>query len=619
MEYIDPVPETVPRRSQSVPASEMIRASPFAAVAGASTAVVAWAVAIGCLTTILLAIPESFLPDANLGWVDAWFYVSFTRHLPEKLAQYYFLYHAERLAWTLPGYLASEVVSPLTANYIVKGAFFITSLLALFGTLRSACSVKTCAFVTALAGLYSYFVHAIGAQYADGAANAWFLLTLNSATHAARAERSTIRWAFLAGVCYLAVLQAHLVFLLIAPWFVAYVIATRLRSGRRDIEGFGAMAIGFVAGLVIAYSCVDALYMLWGVPHRPLFTSMQVLYVHRENTLVWPTTLKWILVSYWLVLPTTVVAWIAIDYARALRSGGWRGVVRLPDYYWFLLAMYGFWVAAYFARAPVIIVPFYVSYLIPLTFLALGPLIAPMVEQLSAKSYAYLLGSVFVVTATAYRASDPRYAGAVVMAAIGCLAAATAIGFAAWGPERRRPTAFITLLVVALCGIDFAAANYSTQLRNAYKYTEMAQYYREPRRDSLWTASRAAAFEGAIDAAERLRPRLTGQWYYVWYDGEDPMGMFFRSLGSFFFAWQTNGVLNERFHGIDAKAVNALLSPPGQPTRGLLIFTRDADVSSSDHRLRHQWTEAFRTAGTPYYAHYFVVDQALIAGGPHRR
>src|SRR5262245_4112874 len=365
---------------------ELTRESASTWVGRASPTVVAWAVAIGCLATVLLAIPGSLLPDTNLGWVDAWFYVSFTHHLPEKLPQYYFLYQAERLAWTLPGYLANKVASPLTANYLVKSAFFAASLLALFGTLRDRCSVRTRAFVTALAGLYSFFLHAIGAQYADGAANAWFLLAMYTATRAAHADGSRIRWAFLAGMCYLAVLQAHLVFLLFAPWFAVYVIATRLRSGRRDIEGFEAIASGFVAGLIIAYYCVDALYIRWGVPYRPLWASLQWLYRAGENPMIWPNSRRWILVSFWLVLPTTVVGWIALTYANALRSG-WRAVLRLPDYYWFLLAMYGVWVAAYVAKHPFIMVPFYVSYLIPLTFLALGPLIAPTIDELSARSY----------------------------------------------------------------------------------------------------------------------------------------------------------------------------------------------------------------------------------------
>ena len=579
-----------------------------------SWAMVAVAVALGCLTTVLLAIPDIFLPDANLSWVDAWFYVSFTHHLPEKLEQYSDLYQAERVAWTLPGYLANEVASPLAANYLVKSAFFVISLVALFGTLRYSCSARSCAFVTALAGSYSFFLHSIGAQYVDGAANAYFLLAIYTATRAARGEGSEIRLALLAGICYLAVLQAHLSLLLIAPFFVAYVVAVRLRSGRHDVKGFEAITCAFLAGMFVAYLAVVALYLRWGLPTAPMWASVRLLYAHEENSLIWPDTLEWILVSFWLVLPTTVVTWIGVGYAMALR-GGWRGVLRLPDYHWFLLAMYGVWASAYFFKAPVIMVPFYVSYLIPLTFLSLGPLIAPMLDRLSTRSSTCLLCLLFGVVATAYRLNDPSYAGEAMLFAIGCLAVATLVLLRRAANDRWQPTAFAALLIIAFGAIDFATADYSTQLRNGYKHTEMAEYYPEPRPGSRWTASRVEAFEGAIDVAEKLRQRLSGKDYYFWYNGDDPMGMFFRSIGSLHFAWQLGTLLNEGFDGVDAGTVKMLLSkqdPPGD----LLILTRDAHVAVSDTGLTLQWTEAFRTAGTDYYAHYFVVDVGRAVGSP---
>jgi hypothetical protein len=589
--------------------------APAATFLTRSSALVAGTVAIGCLATVLLAIPEILLPDADLSWVDAWFYVSFTHHLPEKLRLYSHLYQADRLAWTLPGYLANKVTAPLAANYLVKSAFFITSLLALFGTLRYSCSVRTCAFVTALAGSYSFFLHSIGAQYADGAANTYFLLAIYAATRAARGEGSEVRAAFLAGICYLAVLQAHLSFLLIAPLFAAYVIAVRLRSGRRDVKGFEAIASSFLAGMFVAYLAVVAVYLRWSVPHAPMWASVLVFYARPENPLIWPDTLEWILVSFWLVMPTTVALWIGLGYVMALR-GGWRGPLRLPDHYWFLLAMYGVLVSAYFLKAPVIMVPFYASYLIPLTFLALGPLVAPLVDQLSTRSYAYLLCLLFGLAATAYRLSNPAYAGNAVLIAIGCLAAATAMLSARRVQGSWRPTAFAALLIVAFAGINFATADYSTQIRNGYKHTAMATYYPQPGPGSRWTASRSEAFEGAIRAAERLRPRLSGRTYYFLYDGNDPMGMFFRSIGSLHFAWQLGTLLGEGFNGVDEGTVKALMARR-TPAGDLLILTRDAHVPVSDTRLTRQWTEAFRTAGTDYYAHYFIVDGSRAGDWAH--
>ena len=94
--------------------------------------------------------------------------------------------------------------------------------------------------------------------------------------------------------------------------------------------------------------------------------------------------------------------------------------------------------------------------------------------------------------------------------------------------------------------------------------------------------------------------------------------MFFRSVGSLHFAWQTGRLLNEHFHGVDEQTVNALRSHQGQPAKDLLILTRDAHVPTSDSRMIRQWTEAFHTAGTAYYAHYFVLDAARNAEGASR-
>ena len=143
--------------------------------------------------------------------------------------------------------------------------------------------------------------------------------------------------------------------------------------------------------------------------------------------------------------------WIVLTYAKAVR-GGWRALVRAPDYYWFLLAIYGGWVLAYFFKAPVIMVPFYVSYLIPLTFLSLGLLIAPIVDRLSTRSYASLLVSVVRHGWGSLPVQQPelrwrRRPGRDRLSR-GSDVAVVAIPV----PEQWRPTAFVALLIAALGG-----------------------------------------------------------------------------------------------------------------------------------------------------------------------
>ena len=143
------------------------------------------ALAAASFVTLLAAIPEIFVPDTALGWVDAWYYVGFAQRLPESLRQYSTsLYQAERLSWILPGYLLNQVAPPLAANYLLKGAYFAATVCVLFGALRQTCELRTAAFVSALASLYSFVAHSLGANYVDGAANLYFLIAVYAASRA---------------------------------------------------------------------------------------------------------------------------------------------------------------------------------------------------------------------------------------------------------------------------------------------------------------------------------------------------------------------------------------------------------------------------------------------------
>ena len=259
-------------------------------------------------------------------------------------------------------------------------------------------------------------------------------------------------------------------------------------------------------------------------------------------------------------------------------------------------------------NVPWLMLPFYATYLIPATFLALGPALRPIVERLSARSYWRLLGLLFFGAFAGYRLNDPRFAAEAALAATACLLLATLLRAANRISEDRRAVAVLTLLVLALVTLDFATADYTVQFRNGYKYTPMAQVYHAPAPESQWPVSRGDAFEGAVNAAKALAPRLSGRHYYFWYNGDDALGMFFRSVGSMFYAWSTRDLLNERFQGIDDESIHSLLPQRGGRVRDLLVLTRSADVRVEGSPLHLQWTERLSAAGTPFYAHYFVVD-----------
>ena len=384
-------------------------------------------VALAAFATLLLAIPDILVPDPGLGWVDAWYYASFMQWLPDNLRDFPNLYQSDRIAWTLPGYLINRVATPVVANYLLKGAYFVVTVVFLFGALHQTSSRRTAVFVSLLAALYSFLVHSIGANYADGAANAFFLMVVYAINREIAGHGSPGRNAFLAGACYMGVLLAHFVFSVVLPMFAGYVVVKHLQSDNRSLRRFVVMTCGFFAGAVAAYVATAMLYEFWGLRSWPLSQSFHMLYSHRPNAHIAPESAWWLSLAFWLVLPTFVVAWILLDAGRGLRQG-LSGLWRLPASYWFLLAMYGGWLVVYYvAKSPWLMIPFYVNYLIPPTFLALGPLVSPFVDRLAPRAYGGILCLLLLLAAAAYRFADPRYAAPAVLVAIAALSLATVL------------------------------------------------------------------------------------------------------------------------------------------------------------------------------------------------
>ena len=335
------------------------------------------------------------------------------------------------------------------------------------------------------------------------------------------------------------------------------------------------------------------------------------------NSFALPNSPAWILLAYWLLLPLTVVVWTLPRVVVAC-GGGWKAALRVPPAYWLLLSVCGLWTVMTVMRVlnvPWLMLPFYASYLIPATFLALGPALRPIVERLSAQSSWRLLGLLFLGALAGYRLNDPRFAAEAALAATACLLLATLLRAANRIPEDRRAVPVLTLLVLAVVTVDFATADYTVQFRNGYKYTPMAQTYHAPAPESQWPVSRGDAFEGVVNAATGSRPTL---------DQEDTTTSGTTATmrsGCFSAAWgrcSTPGrraiCSNERFQGIDDESIHSLLPQRGGRGRDLLVLTRSADVRVEGSPLHLQWTERLSAAGTAFYAHYFVVDMVRAVG-----
>jgi hypothetical protein len=717
-----------------------------------------WGTGVAAVALLItwFTVPAIWIPDTSLGWVDAWFYVSFAKWLPENLAAYPTLYHGERLAWTLPGYLANQIASPLTANYITKAAFFIALIAFLLGAVKQTTNLRTAIFASTLAASYSFLVHSIGRKLRRRRRQHVFR---GCAVFINRAIQPTIsRWnAFAAGVAYFALVLSHIIFVLVLPLFVGYVVLTWMQISRSSVRQAGrphqprnrthpasrswgrwaldAVLLGLAIAAFAAAGALAWFHFTMGPPAQrvnvrwaPALSVAERVRAEREHGLVdgalfegrtWryyvrrrspsdiqelvrdprvddtyhidralfrvqldrpdlsPRARAWLetdrldQISFALVLIAAVITWwsrrtlravalalraVALAlrgatdlfgvFARFIAGAGVGYAVTLailpilagatpaasellsdpcrarrePGR---LAAELGMALGRVLARAPLsgaglgvdsdgavgthgrlagarTCAPaarlFYrdvrhvlrhvrhevacadaavlCSYLIPLTFLALGPILMPLIERLSVREYLSLVVFVFWLAGTAYLFADVRFErwAGVLMAA--CLSFATLLNFRPVGSTRMYAWSFLLLVALAIAAVDLASADYDRQVRNAYKFTSMGEIYNERAMGLESTLSRADRFAAAVSAATELRPRLVGKRYYFWYDRDDRLGMLFRSVGSLFFAWQTRRLLNEQFPRFEPAMVPLLPESPSsvdpQPARAQL-------------------------------------------------
>src|SRR5579864_2395725 len=571
--------------------------------------VIAIGVGVMALAIMLVVLPDIFVPDTSLGWVDTWYYVSLALKLPERVAEHRFLYQSERIGWTLPVYVFNRLATPLVANYLAKSLFFIAGLFFLFGSVKETTgSVRTATFVSAVAAFHSFLVHSIGTSYVDGAMNTYILGFLYFST-LAYSRRGSAWNGFLAGAFFGAQLLTHLVALVLIPSLALYGILTWVRTvGRRP--RIGRVTLQLTAGVVTVLAFAFALYGHWGIGTFPLNVSLAMLFSHSPNEWVRPTSGAWLLHASWLLLPAVVLFWTLATIGRGLdRASHWSAVAH-PVYVVFI-AVSGTFTALYALNEPWLMFPFYASYLLPFTFVALGRIAVIYVEVLRPPTYWRVVAASFLLGGLGYALAPWINAGLALVVALGCLVAATSLRLqGGWATT----AAFPVLLMGAGMSINCASADYTSQLRYAFSATAMQTVYPAKSAAGALKIPRAKRFQAAIAAADRLTVDLSGnsgRQYFFWYDGRDELGMFFRSVTSLMFAWSTGHLLGEDFHDFDQENLDRLAAYSETGMRDLVVLTRSPEIMPPDPRFTIKWTDREQVGGITYFAHYVAFEPVL--------
>lgn len=372
------------------------------------------------LPWLLLLINQSWIFNP-VGWIDPWLYFGYFHSLGQYLKVFAGAYYGTRLPLILPGYLSYKIFPPLVANYVLHLGFYYIAILSLYFTLKQVASGRSALITSVLMGGYPFFLRAVGWDYVDGAAIAYFLLTTLFLTLAAKSSRwqtwrfsiqrgeesgmtvpvMTAAMLFMAGASGAALVFTNTFFIILGPIILLYYLMVNHSSRRNSLASSVLfLALGFVSftlllGGVSEIAGGNLLFFL------PSFSYGLNLLGYNP----WKAPdYAWLANATWLVIPFFVFCTSAVSLFRSLR----RHLKETPEskpslctpefiinlcYILIVLIM----VTLELAGFPDLQVFYYASYLIPGMALAAGIQMSSLLNKLSKGQFIWLTSGLIIL------------------------------------------------------------------------------------------------------------------------------------------------------------------------------------------------------------------------------
>jgi len=335
------------------------------------------------------------------GSIDSWVYLGFFRNFANfEGALFPNTYYGSRLSWILPGVLIHHFFSPATAACVLHLLVYFVALFSFYYIVAATIGRRAAALSSIVFGLYPYFWAAIGWDYADGVGIAYYLLTTALLTKAAFASRPRLILGA-AGCAFAGLLYSNVAWTLFTPILAMHYLGLRRPAGMREWRDLiiQAAICGMVGGFCIT--------LILGVINHSVTGSY---WFYRPSVQYALKTLgqknPWYTEAYagglpvpWLWFPIFMVmlsipAWLRLFVERCAPRNRITALFTLE-----LLIAFATWVYQQTHGTPLLGLPFYASYLIPLVFLAAAPLFWPAAEELGPGWFAIALMTAVLVVA----------------------------------------------------------------------------------------------------------------------------------------------------------------------------------------------------------------------------
>jgi hypothetical protein len=461
---------------------------------------------------VLLALPL-LLIALNGNWImsiagaiDSWLYYGYFTNLQQFLQAFADTYYGSRLAWILPGALVHTLFPPMAANYVLHLGVYYAALFAIYVTLRRVVGTRAALVTAVLVGSHSYFLAAVGWDYADGAGLAYYAVALACLTVAIDSRRRRV-WLAGAGAAFAGSIHTNVVWAIMLPALAYYYLVTprESRSGRVPTDWALALLGSTALTLALGTAAVANGGSFWFFMPSVAFALSHSPGPAEVSSLdLW----TWVARSRSLVLPAAVL--VSTVYVRAAHARDAPLVRLLAEHHVLACAAL---VAFEVASGPVLTLPYYTSYLIPGMALAVGVLLHEAVRGSNPRQYAVTLG--IAVMASTVPLVEP--VAALQAAAFGHRLPAILVGsflvVVLAGALARQWASVSTLALLIIC-----AGIVNAVTPNARVWPEDAG---PGRRDSY------VATVAASEALTALDPEASARF---WYDEQAPLGRVFVSI-----------------------------------------------------------------------------------------
>jgi hypothetical protein len=333
----------------------------------------------------LLFLLPLLLMAANSGWfynspghIDPWVYFGYFLHFVEfKSRLFPNLYYGSRLPWILPGYLAHRFFDVTTARYVLHFAFYYVATFSIYTLLKRAFGRKNALLGAVVFGTHAAFLSSIGWDYVDGAGITYNLLALACISRASIGRQRQL-WLVFAGIASIAMVYMNLMLIAFLPLHLAYYLfLTSTGFNRRVIGSMTDLLVWYAGGALFLTVALGAINYRLDGSFWFYAPSINALLHFSSAPNPWRLNgLAWFRQAYWLGIPAaTTVACIA-SVLRGPHRGNMTWGAHKTFYIWQYLASVTFMVVWYTVGGVGLQLNYYVSYLLPSMFLAIGGILA---------------------------------------------------------------------------------------------------------------------------------------------------------------------------------------------------------------------------------------------------